>query len=690
MQAPPPFGLSKLSSPSFLGSNIFNRVMSFSLFAGLFQAGMNGGIGGPQGQSASVNYLWSSVALFVLGLLIETGRRFCQWLVERVQFQYYITAQFTMGDPTYEWLILFLTEKQIWKSSYEFRVSATTSFRKWGVKPDNSTVSASVSGKKLAFHLPLLADLIKDTAELATEDADGNPRNTAGGAHAEYVPTFDQAQLFKWRGYWAEIRRANPMIRPGMIGQPSTTMMYLTIYTRDMSVLSSFVEEARLGYLRTTRPHVTVHTVDGGQIPHPSMSVWNKAKTKYRRPLSSIVLQEGVVNSLVEDAREFLDSEDWYLKAGIPHRRGYLLYGPPGTGKTSTIYALAGELGLGIFSLSLAAKFVDDAFLARAVASMPKHSIFLIEDIDCAFPSARDEDDENRPGAPGPFGNGMVMGPMGPVMSGVRRPLTMVTLSGLLNVLDGVGSEEGKIFFATTNYIEHLDHALIRPGRIDKKVRYQLATQAQAEALYKRFYPEELLYKYSSSLPYEKPAIDLRVLASKFGSSIPEHEFSTAELQGFLLTHKKDPIGAADSAAGWVVQERLDREERKRKAAEKRAKAKAKREEMEATMLKARLARLASQAGPGGAVSAVIPAASDTTAAPTAPAVDATPKVNGSAATDVPLVSEVQAPTPPSLNGVTGSDKPGDMPNNIEGEAGTGDSAMKAPLVNGVNGTGKE
>ncbi|KAJ3501740.1 hypothetical protein NLJ89_g9203 [Agrocybe chaxingu] len=657
MQAPPPFGLPK---PSFLGSNIFNRVMSFSLFAGLFQAGMNGGIGGPQGQSASVNYLWSSAALFILGLLIETGRRFCHWLMERVQFQYYITAQFTMGDPAYEWLILFLTEKHIWKSSYEFRVSATTSSRKWGVKPDSTSVSASVSGKRLAFHLPLLADLIKDTAELVAEGADGKPRNTDRGAHAEYVPTFDQAQLFKWRGYWAEIRRTNPMIRPGMIGPPSPTMMYLTIYTRDMSVLSSFVEEARLGYLKTTRPHVT------GQTPHPSLSVWNKAKTKYRRPLSSIILQEGVINSLVEDAREFLESEDWYLKAGIPHRRGYLLYGPPGTGKSSTIYALAGELGLEIFSLSLAAKFVDDAFLARAVASMPKHSIFLIEDIDCAFPSARDEDDENHSGAPGPFGNGMVMGPMGPVMS------------------DGVGSEEGKIFFATTNYVEHLDHALIRPGRIDKKVQYQLATQAQAEALYQRFYPEELLSKFSSPLPYEKPAIDLRVLASKFGFSIPEHEFSTAELQGFLLTHKKDPIGAADNAAGWVVQERLDREERKRKAAEKRAKARAKREEMEAKVLKARLARLASQASPGGAV---IPAAPDTTGAPVVPAVDATPNVNGSAASDMSLVREVPAPPPASLNGVTGSDELGDTPNNNKGAADAGNSALKPPLVNGI---GKE
>ena len=110
---------------------------------------------------------------------------------------------------------------------------------------------------------------------------------------------------------------------------------------------------------------------------------------KARRPLSSIILLEGVIKSLVHDVEEFMASEEWYLDAGIPYRRGYLLYGPPGTGKsgswriyrsyrftnrhyfsfdnicpceylkvcplclrTETVFQ-AGELGLEIYSLSL-------------------------------------------------------------------------------------------------------------------------------------------------------------------------------------------------------------------------------------------------------------------------------------------------------------------------------------------------
>ena len=57
-------------------------------------------------------------------------------------------------------------------------------------------------------------------------------------------------------------------------------------------------------------------------------------RRKLRRPLDSIILEKGVMESVLEDAREFIEMEDWYIEAGIPHRRGYLLHGPPGTGKS--------------------------------------------------------------------------------------------------------------------------------------------------------------------------------------------------------------------------------------------------------------------------------------------------------------------------------------------------------------------
>lgn len=60
-----------------------------------------------------------------------------------------------------------------------------------------------------------------------------------------------------------------------------------------------------------------------------------------------------------------------------------------------------------------------------------------------------------------------------------------IHLSGLLNLLDGVSSQEGRILFITTNHIEYLDEALIWPGRSDKKVHFKPADQNMSTQLFR-------------------------------------------------------------------------------------------------------------------------------------------------------------------------------------------------------------
>jgi chaperone BCS1 len=466
-----------------------------------------------------------------------------------------------------------------------------------------------------------------------TKDSNGKKGEVES---AEYTPTYDAPQLWRWGGYWIEVTRYHvpaPLMNEYSPPGPRNTVgssLYLTIYTFDVQVLSRLVETARAKYSEISRPYVLVHSMDTvchcgnfncmgtrsltsllqTQPSYGPVMTWNNVKRKNRRPMESIILAEGVLDSITKDAREFINMEEWYLDAGIPHRRGYLLHGPPGTGKTSTIYALAGELGMEIYSLSLASNFVDDNVLNRAAAAIPKNSIFLIEDIDCAFPSREDEDDDETV-------NGAMMGPGGYMMPGYHRGVvrvgvrSAVTLSGLLNVLDGVGSEEGKLFFATTNYIDHLDPALMRPGRIDMKIQYHLANKMQAAALFKRFFPTKHVKLFdipSSALslidhPLPSGAIDtdadsektqeakdaekdaaisayLADLAESFSKGVPKSEFSTAELQGYLLIHKREPLKAASCVGEWVASERKLREDKKKRDEEKKAKMKAKAQEM--------------------------------------------------------------------------------------------------------------
>ncbi|KAF9267807.1 P-loop containing nucleoside triphosphate hydrolase protein [Marasmius fiardii PR-910] len=504
-------------------------------------------------RSSSSSPLLDSARLLILGSIIETGRRLSRWLIERFRLQYSMTAQFVEGDPAFEWVLHLLTEQGLWRRSREFRVNATNSQRKWGIRtrPTGS---------------------VKD--------------------NAEYVPTYELPQLFRWNGYWFEIKRANGAARmsapANSFGTPISTggSIFITIYSLDITVLSDFVEAARSSYLEVSKPDVIVHTSD---MPHfnPNFN-WSNVKRKVRRSLSSIILPEGVIESILKDAQEFLKMEDWYVARGIPHRRGYLLHGPPGSGKSSTIYALAGELNLEIYSLSLASGFIDDAFLQRAANSIPKRSIFLIEDIDCAFPRDDEENPldfmQNMPGMPRAYSRGI-------------RGRSPVTLSGLLNVIDGVGSDDGKLFFATTNYIDRLDSALIRPGRIDKKIQYSLATKAQAAALFMRFYEPPSTTPISITVTDEKSVAvsaghgekcnsNLIQLADDFSSSIAPDEFSTAELQGYLLSCKNQPEQACAGVLDWMVIERKERKERKEKEEVRKRKA----QEKQSTMLKGQLA----------------------------------------------------------------------------------------------------
>lgn len=168
---------------------------------------------------------------------------------------------------------------------------------------------------------------------------------------------------------------------------------------------------------------------------------------KKQRPLDSVVLDSGISDRIVNDCEEFINNVKWYSDRGIPYRRGYLLYGPPGCGKSSFITALAGELERGICVLNLSDRMLTDDRLNHLLAVAPQETIILLEDIDAVFVS-REETKE---------------------VKAAYQGLNSVTLSGLLNALDGVASSEGRILFMTTNYLDRLDPALIRPGRVDYK-----------------------------------------------------------------------------------------------------------------------------------------------------------------------------------------------------------------------------
>lgn len=107
-------------------------------------------------------------------------------------------------------------------------------------------------------------------------------------------------------------------------------------------------------------------------------------------------------------------------------------------------------------------------------------------------------------------------------------------------------------------------------------MQYKLATQAQAAALFLRFYPDTLAEspeKFDSLLPADTEKhgnVDLLEMSERFAASVPPHEFSTAEIQGFLLSFKHEPRRAVEEIGAWVENERADREARLKREGERK------------------------------------------------------------------------------------------------------------------------
>jgi chaperone BCS1 len=267
---------------------------------------------------------------------------------------------------------------------------------------------------------------------------------------------------------------------------------------RKQSFVNRFVAEIVECHRRNIEVTSRLYMYDDG---------WTRVEGYVPRLLSSVVLNAGEKENLIDDIEAFRKSRQRYRSLGVPYHRGYLLYGPPGTGKSSLVSALSEKFGMSIYAMNLTQ--FNDKTLMTAMNDVGRNSVILFEDIDCmktgkvriipedsleenAILKKREKEDPAER-----FG---------------------VTLSGLLNVLDGFSAPDNVLFFMTSNQVEALDPALLRPGRIDYRLYLGKATEQQKTELYRRFFPHASLLD-----------------AQWFADSHPQAE-TMAEFQGLLLS----------------------------------------------------------------------------------------------------------------------------------------------------------
>jgi chaperone BCS1 len=239
---------------------------------------------------------------------------------------------------------------------------------------------------------------------------------------------------------------------------------------RQQSFLKRFVDDVVRCHTKRMGVQLWLYTYNDG---------WEYSENYTPRLLDSVVLEGDEKEGLVRDIARFRNAQHRYSRLGVPYHRGYLLYGPPGTGKTSLVSALAAYFGLSVYCVNLTE--FDDRTLMAAVSQIPRNSVLLFEDIDCMKGGQKRE-------AASAVSNAAT--PPNGKQDESSKAKNAVTLSGLLNLLDGFFAPTGVLFMMTTNRIEALEPALLRPGRIDYKLYLGKATPEQKMELYRRFFPE--------------------------------------------------------------------------------------------------------------------------------------------------------------------------------------------------------
>jgi chaperone BCS1 len=200
-----------------------------------------------------------------------------------------------------------------------------------------------------------------------------------------------------------------------------------------------------------------------------SDSKWSHVVLKHPASFQTLAMDPEKKKEIMEDLTTFSKGEEFYERVGRAWKRGYLLYGPPGTGKSSMIAAMANFLGYDLYDLELTS-VKNNTDLRKLLMEVPNKSIIVIEDIDCSLDltgqrkkkKKKEKDEEEEKKDP----------KKKPEKEEKDTESSQVTLSGLLNFIDGLWSASGgeRLIVFTTNYVEKLDPALIRRGRMDKHI----------------------------------------------------------------------------------------------------------------------------------------------------------------------------------------------------------------------------
>ncbi|XP_021281036.1 AAA-ATPase At2g46620 [Herrania umbratica] len=169
---------------------------------------------------------------------------------------------------------------------------------------------------------------------------------------------------------------------------------------------------------------------------------WRSVPFTHPSTFETIAMESDLKNKVKSDLDSFLKAKQYYHRLGRVWKRSYLLYGPSGTGKSSFVAAMANFLCYDVYDID-PSKVSDDSDLKFLLLQSTTKSVIVIEDLDRYL----------------------------------AERSTAVSLSGILNFMDGILSSscgEERVMVFTMNGKDHVDPAILRPGRIDVHIHFPL------------------------------------------------------------------------------------------------------------------------------------------------------------------------------------------------------------------------